>query len=71
MKHFDKERSKGVWFWKAKRQPTPELAIKVMLEEPGVLESDMFNEHKASNLGEYNKEEVKKYLKTLEDGGDK
>jgi len=67
--NFNKEKSKGKWFWKSKKQPSTELQIKMMVNAPGVLESEEFLEHKASNLGTYDKVKVEEYLKSLEDGG--
>lgn len=67
--NFRKESKKGKWFWKSQKQPSKELMLKVNLNVPGVLESDEFLQHKASNLGTYNKTEVEEFLRSKENNG--
>lgn len=67
--NFRKESKKDKWFWKSQKQPSKELMLKVNLNVPGVLESDEFLQHKASNLGTYNKTEVEEFLRSKENNG--
>ena len=69
VKNFNKETAKGSWLWKSRKEPELDLQVKMAIGAPGVLESEEFKGHKASNLGTYNKREVEEYLKEMQNGG--